>query len=58
MTNANERAMFLSQMAHESGSFKYAEEIHDGSDYEGSKILGNTQPGDGKRSGRAEAISN
>ena len=48
-TNKTERAMFLAQMAHESGNFKHAEEIHDGSDYEGSKILGNTQPGDGKR---------
>ena len=48
-TDKTERAMFLAQMAHESGNFKYAEEIHDGSDYEGSKILGNTQPGDGKR---------
>ena len=25
------------------------EEIHDGSDYEGSSILGNNQPGDGPR---------
>ena len=48
-TNKTERAMFLAQMAHESDNFKHAEEIHDGSDYEGSKILGNTQPGDGKR---------
>ena len=48
-TDKTERAMFLAQMAHETGNFKYAEEIHDGSDYEGSKILGNTEPGDGKR---------
>ena len=48
-TDKTERAMFLAQMAHETGNFKYAEEIHDGSDYEGSKTLGNTEPGDGKR---------
>ena len=47
--NKNERAMFLAQMAHESGNFRYDEEIHDGSDYEGRSDLGNTQPGDGKR---------
>ena len=49
ITNKNERAIFLAQMAHESGNFRYDEEIHDGSDYEGRKDLGNTQPGDGKR---------
>ena len=48
-TDKTERAMFLAQMAHETGNFKYAEEIHDGSNYEGSKMLGNTEPGDGKR---------
>jgi len=49
ITNKNERAMFLAQMAHESGNFKYDEEIHDGSNYEGRSDLGNNQPGDGKR---------
>ena len=48
-TDPTERAMFLAQMAHESGNFRYDEEIHDGSDYEGRSDLGNTQPGDGKR---------
>ena len=48
-TDKTERAMFLAQMAHETGNFKYSEEIHDGSNYEGSKMLGNTEPGDGKR---------
>ena len=43
------RAIFLAQMAHETGNFKYKEEIHDGSNYEGRSDLGNTQPGDGKR---------
>ncbi len=42
-------AMFLAQVAHESGELRYMEEIHDGSHYEGRKDLGNTQPGDGKR---------
>lgn len=42
-------AMFLSQLAHESGSYRYTKEIADGSAYEGRKDLGNTEPGDGKR---------
>lgn len=40
-------AHFLSQVGHESGSFKYVEEIASGSAYEGRKDLGNTRPGDG-----------
>lgn len=39
----------LGQVAHESGSFKYMEEIASGEAYEGRTDLGNTQPGDGKR---------
>jgi putative chitinase len=42
-------AHFIAQIGHESGSFRYAEEIADGSAYEGRSDLGNTQPGDGKR---------
>lgn len=42
-------AHFVSQLAHETASFLYAEEIADGSAYEGRRDLGNTQPGDGKR---------
>ncbi len=42
-------AHFISQLAHETASFRYAEEIADGSAYEGRKDLGNSQPGDGKR---------
>lgn len=42
-------AAFLAQLAHESGEFRYREEITDGSAYEGRQDLGNTQPGDGKR---------
>ena len=48
-TDPTERAMFLAQMSHESGNFRYDEEIHDGSNYEGRSDLGNTQPGDGRR---------
>ena len=39
----------LGQVKHESGDFKYMEEIADGSAYEGRKDLGNTNKGDGKR---------
>ncbi|MFU8928323.1 glycoside hydrolase family 19 protein, partial [Acinetobacter puyangensis] len=40
---------FLAQLAHESGNFKYMEEIASGSAYEGRADLGNTQKGDGTR---------
>lgn len=42
-------AMFLAQVAHESDSFKTAEEYASGAAYEGRKDLGNTKPGDGRR---------
>lgn len=42
-------AHFLAQLAHESGSLRYVEEIASGEAYEGRKDLGNTQPGDGVR---------
>lgn len=42
-------AHFLGQLAHESGSFRYMEELASGAAYEGRRDLGNTQPGDGKR---------
>jgi putative chitinase len=42
-------AHFIAQIAHETASFLFAEEIADGSAYEGRTDLGNTQPGDGKR---------
>lgn len=46
--NTNRRqAAFLSQIAHESGSLRYVEEIASGEAYEGRKDLGNTEPGDG-----------
>lgn len=42
-------AMFLANICHESGSFRYVREIASGEAYEGRKDLGNVQPGDGKR---------
>lgn len=42
-------AAFLAQLAHESGEYRYMEEIADGSAYEGRADLGNVQPGDGPR---------
>lgn len=42
-------AHFMGQCAHESGGFRYMEEIASGAAYEGRADLGNTQPGDGKR---------
>jgi murein DD-endopeptidase MepM/ murein hydrolase activator NlpD len=47
--NKNERAMFMAQMAHESGNFKYHTELKPKSYYEGNKNLANLQPGDGLR---------
>lgn len=41
------KAMFLANIAHESGSLKYVREIASGSAYEGRKDLGNVMPGDG-----------
>jgi putative chitinase len=42
-------AMFIAQLAHESGSLRYKEEIADGSAYEGRADLGNIRPGWGVR---------
>ena len=42
-------AHFIAQMGHESGGLRWLEEIHDGSNYEGRKDLGNIRPGDGRR---------
>ena len=39
----------LGQLQHESGNFKYMEEIASGDAYEGRKDLGNIRPGDGRR---------
>lgn len=43
------QAMFLAQVAHESGELRYMLELADGKAYEGRKDLGNDQPGDGVR---------
>jgi putative chitinase len=40
-------AHFLSQLMHESGSFRYMEELASGAAYEGRGDLGNVMPGDG-----------
>ena len=40
-------AAFIAQLAHESGSFFYTEELASGAAYEGRKNLGNTVKGDG-----------
>lgn len=42
-------AHFMGQCGHESGGFRYMEEIASGAAYEERADLGNTQPGDGRR---------
>ncbi len=42
-------AMFIAQVAHESGSFRYVKEIASGEAYEGRQDLGNVERGDGVR---------
>ncbi|MFZ9839994.1 MAG: glycoside hydrolase family 19 protein [Opitutaceae bacterium] len=49
MDNPARKAAFIAQVAHESGGFRYNEEIASGRAYEGRSDLGNTQPGDGER---------
>ena len=54
LTSALEKAHFLAQVAHESGSGKWLQELASGKAYEGRKDLGNIHPGDGVRfKGRA-----
>lgn len=48
-TNVRRAAMFIGQLALESGGLRWMEEIASGSAYEGRADLGNTQPGDGVR---------
>ena len=47
---------FLSQIAHESAGLRYMVEIHDGSNYEGRRDLGNTRPGDGRKFRGVDAL--
>lgn len=49
ISSTQRQAAFLAQIAHESGSLRYVEEIASGEAYEGRKDLGNTEPGDGRR---------
>lgn len=42
-------AHFLAQVLHESGEFRYMQELASGQAYEGRKDLGNTYPGDGMK---------
>lgn len=51
INTAQRCACFIAQLAHESGEFRYFEELgaEAGAQYEGRLNLGNTQPGDGKR---------
>lgn len=43
------QAMWLAQLAHESGSLRYTRELASGAAYEGRDDLGNTHAGDGPR---------
>lgn len=47
--SSKRQAAFIAQIAHESGSLRYTEEIADGSAYNGRADLGNTSPGDGPK---------
>jgi putative chitinase len=49
ITTPLRQAHFLGQLGHESGDFRYTEELASGDDYEGRADLGNTEPGDGRR---------
>lgn len=49
ITTPLRQAMFLAQVAHESGSLHYTLELASGDDYEGRKDLGNVYEGDGAK---------
>jgi predicted chitinase len=50
------QAHFLGQILHETGMLRYKTEIASGNAYEGRRVLGNTEPGDGRRFKGAGAI--
>lgn len=47
ISTPDREAMFLAQIAHESGGFHYVKELASGSAYEGRSDLGNVEAGDG-----------
>lgn len=47
--NPLREAAFLAQILHESGEFRYVQELASGEAYEGRTDLGNTQEGDGAK---------
>lgn len=49
LDSSNRFTHFIAQLAHESGNFRYMEEIASGTAYEGRKDLGNVINGDGNR---------
>lgn len=49
INNVARETMFLAQIAHESGGFRYVRELASGEAYEGRADLGNTEAGDGVR---------
>jgi putative chitinase len=49
ISTAKRAAMFIAQVLHESGGFRYMEEIASGAAYEFRQDLGNLEEGDGKR---------
>ena len=49
MEGLNQRRHLVAQTCHETGRYRWMQEIADGSAYEGRTDLGNTQPGDGTK---------
>lgn len=49
ITTPMQMAMFIAQVAHESGELRYTEELSSGEAYEGRRDLGNVYKGDGVR---------